>query len=335
MRFTAFPLLLRLGLGGTLLLAAAACDKDNDSDDDDPSQVTFTQAGLYPEGTQYDDDNDRFLVSSQTAGRIGQVKDDGTYSQFADDAQLVSTIGLKLDQAGGRNRLLAAVSDPGYNTARTTAATRRKLAAVAIFNANTGAKTGYFDLGSLRPNAAAHFANDIAVDDAGNIYVTDSFAPIIYVLNAQTNTAAVFLENAALAAPAGSFGLNGIAYQNGYLIVAKSDEGKLLKVPLNNPSGFTTITATGLNLAGADGIQLVDNNTLLVSCNAQGQVYRLSSTDNFASVSRTGSFTTGAVYPTTLARRDGQSYVLYSYLNALQQMQNPPVSQFSLVRVAF
>jgi len=334
MRFPSLPFLLRLGLGGTLLLATAACDKDND-DNDDPNQVTFTQAGLYPEGTQYDDDNDRFLVSSQTAGRIGQVKDDGTYTQFADDAQLISTIGLKLDQTSGRNRLLVAVSDPGYNATRTTAATQRKLAAVAIFDATSGAKTGYFNLGSLRPNAAAHFANDIAVDDAGNIYVTDSFAPIIYVLNQQTGVAAVFLENAALAAPSGSFGLNGIAYQNGYLIVAKSDEGKLIKVPLTNPNGFTTVATTGLNLAGADGIQLVDKNTLLVSCNAQGQVYRLSSTDDFATVSRTGSFATGAVYPTTLARRDGQSYVLYSYLNALQQMQTPAVAQFSLTRVAF
>jgi len=328
-------LLLRLSLGGTLLLSAAACNKDNDSDNDDPAQVNFTQAGLYPEGTQYDDDNDRFLVSSQTAGRIGQVKDDGTYSQFADDAQLVSTIGLKLDQAGGRNRLLAAVSDPGYNTSRTSTTTQRKLAAVAIFNATSGAKTGYVDLGALRPNASAHFANDIAVDDVGNAYVTDSFAPIIYKIDAQGG-ATVFLENSALAAAAGSFGLNGIVYHpGGYLLVAKSDEGALIKVPLANPSGFTKVTTSGLTLTGDDGLQLTDNNTLLVVCNAQGQVYRLRSTDNFGSVSQTGSFATGAVYPTTLARRDGQSYVLYSYLNALQRMQSPVVSQFSLVRVAF
>jgi hypothetical protein len=40
-----------------------------------------------------------------------------------------------------------------------------------------------------------------------------------------------------------------------------------------------------------------------------------------------GSFTTGAVYPVTLAQRNGRgSYVLYSCLNALQQIQNPPVA---------
>ncbi|HET9503257.1 MAG TPA: gluconolaconase [Hymenobacter sp.] len=324
----------RLGAGCGLALLLAACADDKDiATLGPPAQVNFTQAGLYPEGTQYDDAGGRFLVSSQTAGRIGQVKDDGSYAQFADDAQLISTIGLRLDVP--RNRLLVAVSDPGYNTARTTSATLRKLAAVAIFNAS-GAKTGYVNLGALRPAYAAHFANDIAVDAAGNAYVTDSFAPIIYKIDAQ-GTASVFLENSALGASSGSFGLNGIvAHPDGYLIVAKSDEGALIKVPLSNPANFTKVNTTGLVLTGDDGLQLTDNNTLLVVCNAQGQVYRLSSTDGFATVNRTGSFATGSVFPTTLARRNGtESYVLYSYLNALQVNQNPPVSQFSLTKVGF
>jgi hypothetical protein len=328
------PALARIGAGCGLALLLAACANDKDvATLGPPAQVNFTQAGLYPEGTQYDDAGGRFLVSSQTAGRIGQVKDDGTYSQFADDAQLISTIGLNLDVP--RNRLLVAVSDPGYNTARTTSATLRKLAAVAIFNA-TGAKTGYVNLGTLRPAYAAHFANDIAVDASGNAYVTDSFAPIIYKID-QQGVASVFLENSALSAPSGSFGLNGIVYHpDGYLIVAKSDEGALLKVPLSNPGSFTKVNTTGLTLTGDDGLQLIDNTTLLVACNAQGQVYRLTSADGFATVNRTGSFATGSVYPTTLARRNGtESYVLYSYLNALQAMQNPAVSQFSLTKVGF
>ncbi|MVN77350.1 hypothetical protein GO988_13525 [Hymenobacter sp. HMF4947] len=332
LRFPTPLLATRLGVLAAAALFATACDKDENTASA-PSQVNFTQTALYPEGTQYDEKNSHFLVSSQTAGRIGQVLDDGTYTQFADDAQLISTIGMKLD--ADRSRLLVAVSDPGYNATRTTAATLKKLAAVAIFNRDSGAKTGYVNLGALRPSAAAHFANDIAVDNAGNAYVTDSYAPIIYKIDVN-GTASVFLENSALAAPAGMFGLNGIVYHpNGYLLVAKSDEGALLKVPLATPANFTKVTATGLNLAGDDGLQLLDNTTLLAACNAQGQVYRLSSTDDFVTVSRTGSFATGDVYPTTLARRGSESYVLYSYLNALQKMQSPPVSQFSLTRIAF
>lgn len=333
MRFFSLSQLALLGLvGGGLGLTA--CDKDSETSPALPAAVAFTQAGLYPEGTQYDDQQAHFLVSSQTAGRIGQVTDDGTYASFADDAQLISTIGLHLDAA--RNRLLAAVSDPGYNPARTTAATKGKLAAVAIFDRNTRAKTNYVDLGGLRPAYAGHFANDIAVDAQGNAYVTDSFAPIIYKIDAQ-GVATVFLENTALAAPAGKFGLNGIVYHpKGYLLVAKSDEGALLKVPLANPAGFSKVTLNGVDLSAADGLQLIDNTTLLASCNAQGKVYRVITTDDFASLTQSGSFATGAVYPTTLARRGGQaSYVLYSHLNALQAMQSPPVSQFALTKVTF
>lgn len=315
-----------------LLPLAAACDHDA-TPELYPAQVTFSQAGLYPEGSQYDSQNRRFVVSSQTAGRLGQVDLDGNYSAFADDASLVSTIGLNLDAP--RNRLLAAVSDPGYNSARTSAGTKGKLAALASFDRSSGARLSYVNLSALRPAYAGHFANDIAVDNLGNAYVTDSYAPLIYKVDAQ-GTATVFLENAALGAPAGTFGLNGIVYHpDGYLLVAKSDEGALLKVPLNNPGGFSKVTATGLNLSGDDGLQLYDNQTLLVACNAQGQVYRLSSADGFGSVSRTGSFATGAVYPTTLPLLGTTSYVLYSHLDALQKMQVPPVTDFSLVRVQF
>ncbi len=332
LRFHTLSFIARFGVGSALLVAATACHKDNVADA--PATVTFTQTGLYPEGTLYDSRNNHFLVSSQTAGRIGQVTDDGTYSQFVDDPQLISTIGLNYD--ANRNRVLAAVSDPGYNTARTTAATLRKLAAVAIFDATTGAKTGYYNLGALATATAPHFANDIAVDDQGNAYVTDSFAPIIYRIDAQ-GTASVFLTNAAFSAPAGTFGLNGIVFnRRGYLLVAKSDEGAIIKVPIASPSTFTKVAVTGFGLTGCDGLQMVDETTLLVSCNSQSRVYRVASGDNFANASVSGAFNTAVgVYPTTLAQRGSESYVLYSYLNSLQNMVNPPVSQFSLVKTTF
>lgn len=319
-----------------LLPLAAACDNDDDRVVPAalPDQVSFTQTGLYPEGQQYDSQGSRFLVSSQTAGRVGQVRDDGTYTAFGDDASLVSTIGLNLD--AGRDRLLVAVSDPGYNTARTSAATKGKLAGLAFFTRSTGTFVRYVPLSSLRPAAAGHFANDIAVDDQGNAYVTDSYAPLIYKVDPQ-GTATVLLENAALAAPAGTFGLNGIVYHpDGYLLVAKSDEGKVLKVPLSNPTSFSTVALpAGLSLTGDDGLLLVDKTTLLAACNAQGRVYRLTSTDGFATIGGSSAFVTGAVYPTTLSRRGDSGYVLYSHLNALQAMQNPPVDQFSLTQVKF
>ena len=328
-----FPVRTLAALLLTALLAPACSNDDDETASPGvPDAVAFTQAGLYPEGVQYDATDNRFFVGSQTRGAIGQVKDDGTYTQFADDAALISTIGMRLDE--GRNRLLVAVSDPGYNTARTSTATQRRLAGLASFNRANGQRLSYTDLGALRPGQN-HFANDIAVDAQGNAYVTDSFSPIIYQVDVQ-GVATVFLENAQLAAPAGAFGLNGIVYHpDGYLLVAKSNEGVLFKVPLTNPTAFTKV-ASAQNLMGADGLLLQDNNTLQVVTNAQAKVYRLTSADAWATATVSGTFSTPPQYPTTLARRAGaDSYVLYSNLNALQASQNPPVSVFTIARVKF
>jgi sugar lactone lactonase YvrE len=356
-----------LGLLAGLLVLATACKKDSDTRVSAsaalPRTINFVQPGLYPEGTQYDSQSGRFLVSSQTAGSIGQVTADSTeitntstYTTFADNDQLISTIGLNLDAS--RNRLLAAVSDPGYNQNRTSAATLRKLAAVAIFNRNTGTLGQFVNLSAVSPSTYSnHFANDIAIDAQGNAYVTDSYAPIIYKITfdaAGTGTASVWLTNSSLlGAPAGAFGLNGIVYHpSGYLLVAKSDEGKLLKIPIanGNPGTPTTVTLpTGLSLLGDDGLQLLNNTTLLVVCNAQGKVYRLATSTDFAAVTTTGTFDANVAgvspYPTTLAQRTVSgpgtttaaigSYVLYAHLDSLQAGKAPAVKRFALKRVVF
>ena len=300
-----------------------------------PLVVAFTQAGLYPEGVQYDAPNARFLVTSLTTGRLGQVTDAGVYSTpFADDPKVVSAIGAYLDEP--RSRVLVAVSDPGANPARSTPATAGKLARLAIFNrSNPAAAPTVVELGSLRP-ALGHFANNVAVDAQGNAYVTDSYANLIYKVDAQNN-ATVFLEDAArLGTPApGAFGFNGIVFHpDGYLLVAKSDNGVIYKVPLANPAGYAPV-ATTQNLTAADGLLLQDNTTLQVVSNAQAKVFRLTTANGFGAAALSGTFTTQPQFPTTLARRDDKSYVLYANLDALFAGRMPAVSQYSINQVTF
>lgn len=291
------------------LLPGCVDDDGNVSFPTAPSRITVAQPGVSPEGVQYDEINRRFLVSSRTRGRIGAVKDDSSYTVFADDPRLISTIGLNLDLS--RNRLLAAVSDNGANTTRSTPATLRRLAGLAIFNSNNGSLTRYVDLGALRPNQN-HFANDITVDLEGNAYITDSASPIIYKVDPQGN-ATVFLEDPQLSGGTG-FGLNGIVFHPaGFLLVAKSNDGTLFKVPLNNPSGFIRVTSNQ-NLVGADGLLLLTPQTLLVVSGSQTSVFRLVSNDNWSSSYNSGTFATGPVSPTTITRRNlTDAYVLYPY----------------------
>ncbi|GAB3661021.1 hypothetical protein GCM10027594_31090 [Hymenobacter agri] len=301
-------LTLLTALAGSLL---AGCSKDDTpamTPPVAPARISVPQAGIYPEGIQWDDANGRFYVSSRAKGTVGTVRDDSTYAEFGKDARLISTIGLNLDAS--RQRLLAAVSDNNFNPSVQNQATLRKLAALAIFNTGTGALSRFVDLGGL-PAAAAypnHFANDIAVDKDGNAYVTDSFAPIIYKVDSQ-GTATVFLENSQLGS--NTFGLNGIVYHpDGYLLVAKTSDGTLYKVPIATPASFTTVAKTQ-NLTGADGLLLTDNNTLLVVSGTQSTVFRMAGTNAWASATATGSFATGTTSATTITKRGNDAYVLY------------------------
>ncbi|MFD2721566.1 hypothetical protein ACFST9_22820 [Hymenobacter monticola] len=325
------PRAMRLtALAAGLLALLPSCSKDDEPTTPTvtaPDRLSVPQAALHPEGIQWDEANKRFIVSSRTKGFIGTVKDDSTFAQLADEQRLISTIGVNLD--AGRNRVLVAVSDNGVNPGRTSAATLRKRAALAIFNNTTGALLNYVDLGGL-PAAATypnHFANDIAVDKDGNAYVTDSNAPIIYKVDPQ-GAASVFLTSPQFDAGA-AFGLNGIVYHpDGYLIVAKANTGTLFKVPIATPGSFTTVTnAAGLSLTGADGLLLTDPQTLLLVSGSQSTVYRLNSTDAWANVRSTGTFATGAVSPTTITKRGNDAYVLYPY--------TATSPRFKIVKVSF
>lgn len=325
-RLTALPRFIRLAalaIGMTSVLPSCVKEDGTIPNPFTPAKITVNQQGLSPEGVQYDELNQRYLVSSRTQGRIGAVQDNGSYRTFADDPRLISTIGLHLDVT--RRRLLAAVSDAGANTSRSTPATLRQLAGLAIFNADNGNLLRYVDLGALRPNQP-HFANDIAIDVQGNAYVTDSFSPIIYKVDLQGN-ASVFLESPQLSGGTG-FGLNGIVFHpSGFLLVAKSNDGTLFKVPLSNPQSFTTVT-TNQSLVGADGLLLLTPETLLVVSGSQRTVFRLNSTDTWANAPATGSFPTGPTSPTTITRRSlTDAYVLYPY-----QAASP---FFEIVKVSF
>ncbi|WP_055562855.1 SMP-30/gluconolactonase/LRE family protein, partial [Hymenobacter sp. AT01-02] len=280
MRFTPFLFaqpayrLVRRSWAGLLLgavsLGLASCSKEAKDDlaPSPPTLVTFTAPGLFPEGVQYDAANQAFLVSSLTTGNVGRVKDDNTYTVLAAGSAtgITSAVGLQLDEA--RSRVLVASSN----------ATTGNVAKLVSLNRDKGTVNFTADLGALRPSASGHFANDIAVDEQGNAYVTDSFAPVIYKVTAQ-GVASVFLDDVRLAANPGAFGLNGLIFHadaaGGYLLVAKTDEGILFKVPLSNPKSFTPVAAAGIDLHGADGLLLQDDNTLQVVAGTQSKVYRL------------------------------------------------------------
>ena len=86
--------------------------------------------------------------------------------------------------------------------------------------------------------------NDLAFDNAGNLYVTDSFAATIYRVPAGGGAAAVWFTDPRLAGDPGlPFGVNGIRmdenYQNVYVSVTAENgtfDGVIYRLPLASPT---------------------------------------------------------------------------------------------------
>ncbi|MBZ0276753.1 MAG: hypothetical protein K8I60_11435 [Anaerolineae bacterium] len=286
-----------------------------------PADVVVQHTGLYPEGIAYDAASDRFFISSMTEGTVYAVTGQGELTPFIQDTALVSSVGLHADAEHGR--LLVTNSDIGAGT-RSSAKTQGRLAAIGSYDLTSGEPLAYYDLGALLPDGA-HVANDIAVDADGNIYVTDSFSPVIYRISAD-GEAEVLLQSDLFVGD--GFNLNGIVYHpDGYLIVAKYNEGKLFKVPVSDPTTFTEISSDS-PYSGVDGLVLLPDGDLVVITNviASGaptnRIYRIRSTHGWESAQVISDLSTATSNPTTGVMRGDQLYVLFGGLDRLFNPNN-------------
>lgn len=281
--------------------------------------LTVRRPALYPETIEYNSKSDKLLVSSLREGAVYAVDDQGRVSLLVDDKRLCSVLGIAVDVE--RGRLWVVSSDLGASV-KPSAAGPRKLAAVGIYDLATGAAVNYVDLAPLSPDA--HLLNGIALDAAGNAYVTDSFSPTIYKVDSQGN-AAVFLRDEQFAGE--GINLNGVVvHPDGYLLVIKKSDGVLFKVPLADPSRLSRVDVAR-RFVGGDGLLLVGKNDLVLVANqvpgtASNAAFSVSSEDGWLTAKLNAVQPLGDVYPTTGVLRDGKIYVIHSKLNEL--LQSPP-----------
>lgn len=264
----------------------------------DENGVVARLEGLYPEGVEFDNLNGRFLVSSTSQGTVFIVGPDGLLTPLVTDPRIPSSLGLEADEAN--NRLFVVAHN--YETK----------ANLGIYDLTTGLNVVWVDFVPLTPNAGARFPNDAAVDSDGIAYVTDSIVGVIYRVTTG-GSPSIWLESQRFTT---DFALNGIAYRQsdaGDYLIAVLVPG-LIKIPLANPAAFTDVTLDQ-PLGREDGIVFLEDGSLAVVNNTDGIVYRVESTDDFVTASVTGEFKTGGVFPTTVAARGNNAYVLYSQLN--------------------
>lgn len=308
-------------LAGVLSLTTGSARADE--------RINFTMPQLYAEGIGYNPVSNEFLVSSLHYGIIGAVSMDGKYRQWSRSGgeQFMSSFGIKVDAP--RGRVLVCVSDLGVG-AKSTAASKHKFSGVAAYDIMTGQLRDFTNLARLLPNDE-HFANDLTVDAEGNIYVTDSFAPVIYKIDTN-NVASVAFNDSRFGGE--GIKLNGIvAHPDGYLLAVRMDSGDLYKFNLKTKE--ITQVALPMPMPGGDGLLLDADNNLMLVQNDKGVVRRLHSTDGWKTASLTGSTQSPLSYPTTLTTVNGKAYVLEAKLPELFEAAAPKSDSFDIVAVQF
>jgi sugar lactone lactonase YvrE len=292
-----------------------------------PAQIRFSGEQIYPESVAWSAKQKTFFVGSVRHGVVGKVSLDGTYTPFITDQHLITSLGILVDDA--HDTLWVAIADPGVSD-RTSDATKGKLAAVATFDSRTGALKAYYDLGKLDPTSATgHFANDLALDKAGNAYVVDSFAPDIYRIGTEGSTS-LWAQNPAFHDGDG-FNLNGIAFhKDGFLLVGKYNTGDLFRIPLADPTHFEKVSLSE-PLKGADGFHLVDPKHLVLAQNmGADRVVELVSTDGWKTAHVTRQQKTDLSMPSAVTQVGKNIYVLDSRIDNLFDPKQTKVNDFEL-----
>ena len=290
--------------------------------------ITFNADTLYPEGIAYYKAKDVFFVSSLRHGKIGTVDRKGNYSVFVNSPEMISAIGIHLNEK--TNTLFVCTSDPGVST-KTGTSTQRKFAKLIAYDVTTATQKFIADLGALNPTGF-NFANDVTFDEAGNCYVTNSFSPIIYKIDSN-GTPSIFANSDAWKAD--GFSLNGIVYHSaGFLIVAQSNTGNLYKVSLNNPTTIKKIDSEPI--LGADGmIYNSQKDELIVISNASQEIIRLKSENQWDNAKKTNTVKSITTFPTTGTIVGNSYFVLNAKLNELFNPTSPKTSSFIIQEVKF
>jgi sugar lactone lactonase YvrE len=275
-----------------------------------PDCILAERGGFIPEGIEYDQANGRFLTGSLSEGSIYQIGADGSMTAVVRDAELMSSVGIEVDEP--RDRLIVANSD-----SRVFQGQSNGQAKVGVFNLTTGERLAMVDVGAtLNAGAyAAFFCNDVTVADDGTIYATDTRQNVIYRVD-NDYQGSVFYRFP----PTEGLALNGIVHHpNGYLLVADLGSGNIYKVPVANPAATSQVMLAE-PVAGADGLTWMADGRLAAVSNSTSSVVALTSNDDWlsAQVAGVARFTGQA---TTAAAVGAELYVVQPHFAD----QDPPM----------
>lgn len=218
----------------------------------DVTNISLPDLAFAPEGIS-NDTSGNLYVGSLTQGRVVKIAtQSGEVSDLvaAGANGLVTVVGVHVagDQA------FACSSDPGIGELTGTAAP-----ALVAFDPTSGQPTGRYPL----PDGGI-FCNDITELPDGTILVTDSFVPRIYALTPGADQLEIWLEDNRFAGE--GFNLNGIAYDDSAVFVARYNTGTLhqINVDADGKAGTITDLEMSAEIHGADGLTALGDGRFLI-----------------------------------------------------------------------
>lgn len=258
-----FRAITTFAVAGTIATLLGACSSDNDI----PPFVqqalldryTLSSMDSVPEGVAFDGQTRAFFATALEGASITRIEADGTESDFRPADGRASLLGAKVDEE--RRRLWVCARDVDATDNR-----------VWVYDVDTGDMTMEFLLGALATNGSC---NDLALDSAGNAYVTDSGNPNIYKLDGSTGEGSVFASDPLLDDVTGlGLGLNGIEVlpDDAGVIAARLAPAALFHVSLPGGDSITPVALDGDALPPPDGIIFLDGDLYTVSDRAVSRV---------------------------------------------------------------
>ena len=280
-----------------------------------PELIVAERGGFIQEGVEYDTKNGRLLTGSLSEGTIFEVHADGRLTPAVNDPDLVSSVGIEVDEP--RDRLLVANADSSVFQGGSAGQ-----AMLGVYNLTTGERIAMVDLAAAiadLPDDAVFFVNDVAVGDDGTAYVTDTRMNVIYRVTPDYQASVLHRFE-----PMDGVALNGIVYHaSGYLLVASG--ATLYKVPLDDPGQASQVMLPE-EVPGQDGMLWTADGRLAIVSNSDSRVVALTSADDWATAQLAG-VATFAVQATTAAAVGDDLYVVHPHFAD----EEPP----SIERVAF
>ena len=271
--------------------------------------INYFDNDIYPQSIVYYPAKKQFIVGSMKRGQIGSVNEKGEYTVLLKDSSLIATSGLKING----NKLYALTGDLGYS-ANSSEKSKYNVARLVTIDLISNKITAVLNLDTLFHGR--HFVSDLAIDTAGNIYITDTFSPVIYKVRPDGRSS-VWVNSEQFNSEGRN--LNGIVFhKNGFLLVA-TKSGQLYKIDTKDSSNISEVEIEG-DFKGVNGLQFTPNH-LLVMSQAQGynQVHILNSNNSWktARVLRTDNYK--YIYPNRAETVGNKIYIVDSNLDDLNK----------------